>query len=1480
MNKINYTSLFLVFSSLIVLCANTAFAQPCIGTTTFTSSTPPNAGGYLPGTIVTYCVTVSNYSQAGTNWFEGFDIELGAGWLPGSITPVTPPNNLNGGLGTWIWINNPFNINGVTLGPGYFFDNNSNGVSSDDFGDQGAGPWTMCFSVTVGNTPGASLSVGVLPVSDGFAGNWGAGMCSCLPPPCPGVTLPPYNNIGTSGNTVIGCNGLIPSVTNQVNVICNGGSDGAFTIATTNGNPPFSFSFMGGAFGPTNSFSNLPAGTYNVVIQDANACTVPFPVTITQPTNPVSVTLIFKNNVGCAGGATGNYRIIGTGGTGPYTYSIDGVNYTPANNGTSFQTNGLTAGTYNVFVKDANGCTATLAIVIGEPVPLTGSITSQTNPPCTGAGTGSVTVSGTNGTPVYTYSIGGAFQASGTFNNLAAGVYTVTIKDANNCSTTVPITIVQPTQPTGSVLSQTNVDCFGNATGVLNFDGANGTAPYTYAINGGAFLSNPFNGLIAGNYTVTVQEANGCTGTFNAVVTQPNALNLTIASQVNIDCFGASTGEVTLLATDGTGPYTYNFGAQNNTTGIFTGLSAGNNTFGVTDANGCSATVIATITQPATGIGALITVQNNVLCTGTSTGSFTLQGNNGNAPYTFTLNGVTNSTGTFSNLPAAVYNVTVTDATGCTFIQNVNLVSPNALAASIITQTAVDCFGGNNASVSVTASNGTNPYSYTLGANTNTTGIFNGLTAGSFNVIVTDQNGCTFTQPVTITQPAAALTAVITNQTNVACFGGNNASALVTASNGTGPYSYTLGAVNNTTGQFNLLSSGNYIVVVSDNNGCTFNQNLNITQPAAALGGNTLNQTAVDCFGNSTGQIQIVGTNGTGPYSYQLGSNNNTTGNFSNLIAGNYNVTITDNNSCTFVYPFSITQPLAALTGSIVNQTDAICFNGSTGTVTLGAVNGTPNYQYGISGTSLSTNPLISGLAAGNYTMVIKDNNACTVSVNVIIGQPLQPVSATITSTTDVLCFGNNTGALTVIAADGLAPYNYTVGPTTNTSGVFSNLSAGNHTVNIVDNNGCVASVSTLINQPIAPLNVTISAIVNPVCNGFNNGTATASATGGTALIGYTYQWNAVPAQNTALANNLIAGTYTVTVTDDHLCTATANVTLTEPNFQLSVPPMITICDGQPANLTATSLDGAAPVTYTWTNLIDASVLVGNTVSPTPNNSVNYSVIATDVNGCVTAPANVAITVNPTPIASFTEDINEGCQTLCVTFSALPTLPNTNWQWDFGDAQTAIGQNPVNCFKDEGIYAVSLTAISDLGCAHTIQKTDLITVYKIPKALFSAEPKETTLSNPVISVVNQTVGADKFLWRFSGTETSELFEPSYEYKEAGNYCIWLVAKNDFGCIDSTKDCVKIKPNYSLFVPNSFTPNGDNLNDVFIPQAQSVKEYEMTIYNRWGLSVFKSQELELGWDGGSEPQGAFNYVIQVTTLGGEQKIYTGSVTLYR
>ncbi|MCC6251387.1 MAG: gliding motility-associated C-terminal domain-containing protein [Bacteroidia bacterium] len=1466
----NYFIKLIFVSLLLFVFTSVSYAQPCAGTSSFTVNLQPVGGGYAPGTVVTYCFTLNSWSMNGSNWFEGFNIQLGPGWLPGSITPVTPPTNFGGGGGQWVWVSNTFVNNGVTFGPGYFFDLNNNGITNDDFGDMGAGPWTMCFSVTVGFNVGASLGVGVATVSDGYAGSWSNGSCNGLN----------YNTLTPNSIIVLGCGSLIPGVVNQINVTCNGASTGSFEISTQNGNPPFTYSFQGGPFNNTNSFSGLPAGTYTVTIQDANNCTVPFPVTITQPPNPLSVTLIFKNNVGCFGGISGNYKVIGTGGTGPYQYSTDGVNFVPANNGAAFQTNGLTAGSYDVWVKDANGCTATLNIILTEPPAITGTIVSQTNPPCTGPGSGSVEVAGSGGTPNYTYSLnGGPIQLTGVFNNLTPGPYTITIKDANNCSTTVNINILSPSSTTtGSVVSQTNIDCFGASTGSLTLQGSNGNPPYTFSLNGGPFSAGPFNNLPAGLYNVVVQEANGCTGSFTATLTEPTALNLTIASQTNIDCFGASTGAVTLSANGGTAPYTYSFGATQNNTGAFNNLSAGNATFNVTDDHGCTASVSTNITQPATGVGANITTQNNVLCLGTNTGSFTIQGNSGNAPYSYTLNGVTNTTGTFTALGAGIYNVTVTDATGCTFVQAVNLTSPNALSVSIGNQTNVNCFGGNNGSVTINASSGTNPYTFTLGGTTNATGVFNNLVAGNYNVVVSDQNGCTLTQAVVITEPAAALSSSITTQQNVSCFGGSNGSVTVTAANGTAPYSYQLGGTNNTTGVFNNLSAGAYTVSITDNNGCLFNQNITITEPNAALGAITQNIVSVNCFGGNDGQIQVSGTGGTAPYSYSLGGVNNTTGTFSGLSAGNFNINLTDNNGCTFVYPIAITQPASALSATIANQTNVTCYNGSNGSVTINAAGGTPNYLYGISGTTFTNNNTIPGFSAGNYTVVVQDNNNCTASVNVNITQPLVPISATVNSTTDVLCFGNNTGAASVTAINGTAPYSYTLGATTNSTGNFSNLNAGNLTVNITDNNGCVGIVNLTINQPASALTAVIQNAGNPLCNGSTNGSATVLAGGGTAP--YSYSWNTNPVQNNAQASNLGAGNYTVTVTDANLCMTTTNVTLTEPNFQLNTNPQYVVCSGEQVTLAATSLDGAAPVTYSWTNVANGSVLTGSPVNISPTSSVAFTVVATDANGCNTAAANVNVTVNPAPVASFTEDVKEGCQPLCVTFNTTSGGAGYSWQWDFGDTHTGVGQNPVNCFQNDGLFTVSLTVISPNGCSNTLQKNDLITVLRSPKAHFTTDPKETTLSNPTINFSNQSIGAESYLWQFGDRTTSTLFQPEHDYLEAREYCIRLIAKNDFGCTDSVKECVNIKPDFTIFVPNTFTPNSDGLNDVFMPIMQSVQEYEIKIYNRWGIVVFNSNNPSFGWDGAGQPQGAFNYFIQLKTYTGEEKIYTGSVTLYR
>jgi len=394
----------------------------------------------------------------------------------------------------------------------------------------------------------------------------------------------------------------------------------------------------------------------------------------------------------------------------PYSFSKDGVNF-----GASGTFGSLSAGSYMITVKDANGCTTTQPVTIIQPASALGSsISSQTNVACFGGSTGSVTVAGSGGTSPYTFSKDGTtFGNSGTFGSLAAGSYTITVKDASGCTTTQPVTITQPASVLGSsISSQTNVACFGNSTGSVTVAGSGGTSPYTFSKDGVNFgASGTFGSLAAGSYTITVKDANGCTTTQGVTITQPaSALVRRSVSQTNVACFGSSTGSVTVAGSDGTAPYTYAIdGATFGASATFNNLAAGSYTVTVKDANGCTTTQGVTITQPAAALGASISSQTNVACFGNSTGSVTVAGSGGTSPYTFSKDGVNfGVSGTFSNLAAGSYTITVKDANGCTTTQGVTITQPAAaLGSSISSQTNVACFGNSTGSVTVAASGGT-----------------------------------------------------------------------------------------------------------------------------------------------------------------------------------------------------------------------------------------------------------------------------------------------------------------------------------------------------------------------------------------------------------------------------------------------------------------------------------------------------------------------------------------------------------------------------------------------------------------------------------------------------------------------------------------------------------------------------------------------------------------------------------------------------
>ncbi|HEX2900516.1 MAG TPA: SprB repeat-containing protein, partial [Bacteroidia bacterium] len=678
----------------------------------------------------------------------------------------------------------------------------------------------------------------------------------------------------TLTNIVVNEPAVITGTPAVVNVLCNGGNTGSITInATAGGVGPYQYSLSGGPFQGSNVFGGLTAGTYTVTIQDANLCTVTLTnIVVTEPAVITGTPAVV--DVTC-GANNGSITINATaGGVGPYQYSLNGGPF----QGSNVFPN-LGAGTYTVTIQDANLCTLTLTnIVVSSPAALSGT-PAVVNVTCNGGNDGSITINAVSGgTGPYDYSLnGGPFQVSNVFPGLTAGTYTVTIRDANLCTTTLNnIVVTEPAAITGTP-AVVDVLCNGGNTGSITVNAtAGGVGPYQYSLNGGPFQgSNVFPGLTAGTYTVTIRDANLCTVTLaNIVVNEPAVITGTPAV-VNVLCNGGNTGSITINATaGGVGPYQYSLsGGPFQGSNVFGGLTAGTYTVTIRDANLCTVTLTnIVVTEPAviTGTPAVV----NVTC-GANNGSITINATAGGVgPYQYSLNGGPfQGSNVFPNLGAGTYTVTIQDANLCTLtLTNIVVSSPAALSGTPAVVN-VTCNGGNDGSITINAvSGGTGPYDYSLnGGPFQVSNVFGGLTAGTYTVTIRDANLCTVTLTnIAVNQPAAitGTPAVV----DVLCNGGNTGSITVNATaGGVGPYQYSLnGGPFQGSNVFSGLTAGTYTVTIQDANLCTVTlTNIVVNEPAVITG--TPAVVNVLCNGGNTGSITINATaGGVGPYQYSL----------------------------------------------------------------------------------------------------------------------------------------------------------------------------------------------------------------------------------------------------------------------------------------------------------------------------------------------------------------------------------------------------------------------------------------------------------------------------------------------------------------------------------------------------------------------------------------------------------------------------------
>ncbi len=1102
-------------------------------------------------------------------------------------------------------------------------------------------------------TPSVITGQGTATVSNLCAGNYtltvANGICS-VPPQTFSITQPPQIN----------SNFITTSLT------CNGSCNGVINSTPTGGTGPYNYTLTSTTFtgvvtnSTSASFINLcssaTAGIYTLSVGDNTSnCVRTQTINLLQP-NPISV-IATTSSITCAGSCNASLSGSAFGGSPLYTFTWT----TPAP--ATFNTaiiNGQCAGTYTLDIKDANGCATQTIVTVAAPSGITVALTPKA-PKCNGGCNGSITSTVTGGTPTYTYNWStGASGVGGPKNigGLCIGNYSLTITDANGCQQTAVTTV---TAPPPIVITTTAIptNCAGSCDGQALSNATGGTAPYVYSWNTIPVTTNATGtaiNLCSGNYVVTVTDANGCINNANAIITSPLLLSVAILSvqpSCNI-CIGAAT----VAAAGGNPGYVYTWspipGAGQGTP-TPSGMCVGVYTLVVTDTKACSVTQTVNISQSI--IVSITTTGTLLTCNNVCGGIANANPSGGTPPYTYTWSPLGGNASTASGLCSGPYTVNVSDASGCLNSSTITFVNPPAINVTS-TITNVSCNGNCNGVISVTASGGTGPKTYTWapapGAGQGTP-IASGLCAGTYTLDITDANNCLKSQTFIVTQPNALSASF--NAVSPSTCGGTNGSITATVSGGTSPYSYTWTPSAQTTSVAVNVGAGSYTLTVKDAAGCTQTLVAVLSDPTGPTV--TVTSSSVTCNGSCNGSA-TVSVVGTAPININWPPPiNSTNAIVAGLCQGTFAVNVSDATGCLTSQTVVIAQPPTFSLNPVV--TDPNCGVACDGTITTSPAGGTPPYSVTWSPGAVNS-PTLNNICGGTYTADVLDLNACRYTQIFVV---TQPSSLTITFTKrDVLCNGACNGTVTATPAGGTGPYTYNWTPVGSFPGSILNnlinLCANAYSVTITDANGCSTTSIVTITEPNA-ITGTLT-VQGALCNSQCNGSATITVAGGTP--NFTYGWTG-SAATTSVVNGLCAGNYSNTVTDANGCTLTQSFVIASPalitvNLTPTNPSCNGVCNG---SITTVAVGGTGVLTYSW-------IATGVGQNPTGLCAGNYTAIVIDANGCT--GQNVIALTNPPALLANATFVNPSCPGSCngtaISNPANGTAPFT-YTWTTGPNQ-------------------------------------------------------------------------------------------------------------------------------------------------------------------------------------------------------------------
>ena len=1086
------------------------------------------------------------------------------------------------------------------------------------------------------------------------------------------ITINPAVTVSASASNITAC-----GTDTDIDITAAGGDGNYVYAVVADGATP-----TAGDYATTNPVSVTGAGDYDVYVLDnnggANACPAMYDITIVQDA-PVAATPTVVD-VTCFGGNNGSISLAPSGGEAPYTFSIDG--------GTTFGSvstfNNLTAGTYDVRVRDVNNCELTLSVLVDELPQIIAESVQTEDYTCNQLG--EITVGGvtptTGGSNSYQYSLNGgtwtaATAAGAVFANLTDGTYTVQVRDANNigCTISLPNIIIAPLPIEPSVSSSVayNCDGSGNITILPN------DPSYTYSIDGNApQASNVFNNAIVGQHTVTVDYGSECTTDIIINVQAGNAFEASVLTYEDLDCNADNSGTITFEVNNfGASGFEYsldNFASVLGSTTVspqtISGLSAGNYTIYVRDIDnpiaGCTVTLTQTISEPSVLVAdANITQQYTCDNSGATITASALGGTPG---YEYQLEdnvgGIITAYQTstvFSGVLAGTYNVRAIDANSCIDLIDTPIVITAPIIPVFTLQETVCYSGSNDATIQVDVTAGNGNYLFRINGGTYvapspvsaTTYTFTGLSSGTYTIEVTDQYGCdTAPQSVTIEQEIT-VSASASNIT--AC--GTDTDIDITAAGGDGNYVYAVvadGATPTagdyaTTNPVSVTGAGDYDVYVLDNNGganaCPAMYDITIVQDAPVAATPTV--VDVTCFGGNNGSISLAPSGGEAPYTFSIdgGTTFGSVSTFNNLTAGTYDVRVRDVNNCELTLSVLVDE-LPQIIAESVQTEDYTC--NQLGEITVGGVTpttgGSNSYQYSLNGgtwtAATAAGAVFANLTDGTYTVQVRDANniGCTISLPNIIIAPL-PIEPSVSSSVAYNCDGS--GNITILPND--PSYTYSIdGNAPQASNVFNNAIVGQHTVTVDYGSECTTDI--IINvQAGNAFEASVLTYEDLDCNADNSGTITFEVNNfGASGFEYSLDNFASVLGSTTVSpqtiSGLSAGNYTIYVRDiDNPiagCTVTLTQTILEPNI-ISVSNVETqpscVDDGS-VIITATGGTGAFSYEIELPDTSSTGAQ-GSNLFTGLNQTGLHTITVTDANGC-TATDTFTLVAPSTPIIS------------------------------------------------------------------------------------------------------------------------------------------------------------------------------------------------------------------------------------------------------